>query len=164
MQLLYSGRAAGSHFNTKGSGSNHLCLPNNPQFLSYTPGRQEWRARIYGVEYEVWERPPTFSNQIDHDVPCSLCYTSARGAKITIPARYTCPSGWTREYYGYLMADYEGYATTTYECVDVSAESVPGSSGDDDGGLFYFTESTCTSINCPPYENGKELTCVVCTK
>ena len=160
MQLLYSGRAAGSHYYTKGSGSNHLCLPSNPQYLNYVSGREEWRARIYWVEYEQHWNP----NQVDHDVPCSLCYTSARSAKITIPARYTCPSGWTREYYGYLMADYEGYATTTYECVDVSAESVPRSSRDDDGGLFYFTEGTCTSINCPPYVNGRELTCVVCTK
>ena len=52
----------------------------------------------------------------------------------------------------------------TYECVDVNAEGVPGGDANNNGAHFYFTESTCNGINCPPYANGNELACVVCTK
>ena len=49
-------------------------------------------------------------------------------------------------------------------CVDVSAESVAGSAGANVKSLLYFMETTCTGIKCPPYSNGKEIACTVCTK
>ena len=81
-----------------------------------------------------------------------------------IPAKTTCPTSWTREYYGYLMSEYHGHHRTMFECVDRYAESVPGSAANTDGALFYFVESTCTGIACPPYVDGRELACTVCTK
>ena len=74
------------------------------------------------------------------------------------------PSSWTREYYGYLMANYHGHHRTMFECVDQSPESVPGSSANTGGALFYHTEVKCNGIPCPPYDAQKEVTCVVCTK
>ena len=83
-----------------------------------------------------------------------------------IPARLTCPSSWTREYYGYLMANvnHNGYIRSMYECVDHSPESLPGSMANTDGALLYHTEVKCNGISCPPYDTQKEITCVVCTK
>ena len=52
---------------------------------------------------------------------------------------------------------------TTYECMDVNAEGIPGSGDNDDGALFFFTETACNGIDCPPYAEGHELTCVWCT-
>lgn len=81
-----------------------------------------------------------------------------------IPARTSCPSSWTREYYGYLMANAEEYVRTMFECIDVNSQSATGVGQDSDGALFYFTESTCNDISCPPYADGREIACVVCTK
>ena len=82
-----------------------------------------------------------------------------------IPAQYTCPSSWTREYYGYLMAQHYGYHRSTFECMDQSPQSVPGSIANTDGALFYHVEVKCNyGIPCPPYDTQKEVMCVVCTK
>ena len=81
-----------------------------------------------------------------------------------IPAKTSCPSGWTREYYGYLMSEAAGHWCTMYKCVDMSMESIPGIQNHIDGGYFYHVEAHCNGMACPPYDNEKELTCVVCSK
>ena len=82
-----------------------------------------------------------------------------------IPAQTTCPSSWTREYYGYLMAPWIGYHRTMFECVDHSPQSVPGRRVSTAGTVFYHVEVKCNrGVLCPPYDAQKEITCVVCTK
>ena len=49
-------------------------------------------------------------------------------------------------------------------CIDWSAEPVPGSGDIIDQHWVVFMETTCDGINCPPYSEGAEITCVVCTK
>jgi hypothetical protein len=49
-------------------------------------------------------------------------------------------------------------------CVDVRSESIPGSAAELAHSVLYFIEATCSGIPCPPYTNGAEITCVVCTK
>ena len=162
-QLLYNGMAGGSFYNQHGGGNSYLCLPYNPQYLSYRNGVNPGRAYVYGAEYQV-EEISAFPGMNQHNVPCAVCHTPTRGAKIMIPARTSCPSSWTREYYGYLMAGGHNHPRSApFECVDVSAESLPSTAADTNGALFYFTESRCVGI-CPPYVDGKELTCAVCTK
>ena len=164
-ELLYSGRTTGAHYQRSGSGSNHLCLTDEPEFLEVTAGEQSIRSGLYGAEYEALDTPPAFSAVHNHNVPCAACYTSVRGEKIMVSGTIVCPSSWTREYYGYIMAERDTHYRSTYECVDVNAESVPGSAADSNGALFYFTEMRdCDGINCPPYASGYELTCAVCTK
>ena len=166
-QLLYAGRAAGSWYSQSGGGANYLCLPEQPQYSTYTAGTQSGRAYLYGAEYQTgnsYANSPlrSFNN---HNVPCAVCYTSTRETVVMIPARLTCPSSWTREYYGYLMAERYNHNRSTFECVDQSPQSVPGSIANTDGALFYHTEVKCShGIPCPPYDTQKELTCVVCTK
>ena len=67
-----------------------------------------------------------------------------------IPAWHHCPSGWTVQYTGYMMSDHYTHNKATYECVDVNAESIPGSHANT-GGLFYYVEATCNGLPCPPY-------------
>ena len=164
-QLLYSGRAAGSRYTEKGGGANYLCLPDDPDFLRYTDGIQTTnRGYLYGTVYEANSSPPAFGSMHNHNVPCAVCYTPTRGTMIMIPAKTTCPPSWTREYYGYLMsADYR-HQRSMYECVDNDPESVTGSGSGRNEALFDFIESRCNGIACPPFAEGREIACTVCSK
>ena len=159
--LVYAGRAGGTWFTHKGGAANYLCMPDDPDYLSYSSGVQGYNY-VYGVQYETSRGP--LSAVYNHNVPCAVCYASTRVAVTMIPAKTHCPSNWTLEYSGYLMSDYRGYTTTMYECVDKNPDSVPGSAADTDGALFYHVEASCNGMLCPPYDRQKELTCAVCTK
>ena len=163
-QLVYSGRAGGADRSHQGSGSNPQCLPLDPNFLTPISGNQQNRAFMYGGEYQT----ATDSNSHvhghhQHDVPCAVCHVSNRNAVYMVPAKYTCPTGWTREYYGYLMAQHYTQHRSQFTCVDSALKSVVGSSANQDGLLFYFVEGRCGSLPCPPYDNNKEFSCAVCT-
>ena len=157
---MYKGRAAGSPSHHKGGGTDLLCLPENPEFLASRNGGH--RAIVNQAEYETITGP-SFQKLHDHDVPCATCFSSQRGAKIMIPGKTTCLKGWTREYYGYLMTDYKDHRRTTYSCVDVTAEAVPGTAKNCNGALLYHVEVQTGALPSA-YINGNELTCVVCTK
>ena len=159
--LVYNGRAAKSGHNHAGGGSNYQCLPNNPEYGGSTPGVQGY-SPIYGVEYELPNGSPFSDSLHENNVPRAFCHVSTRSAVLMIPAWRHCPNGWTVEYTGYLMSEYQVKAT--YECVDLNPQSVPGSHTDTDGGLFHHVEATCNGLPCPPYDPQKELTCAVCTK
>ena len=83
---------------------------------------------------------------------------------IMVPAKTECPSSWTREYYGYLMTEYHGHHRSSFDCVDVSPDTVPGGAGSTDGALFYYTKASCNGLQCPPYVTNKVVSCAVCTK
>ena len=166
-QLLYAGRASGSDYSERGGASNYLCLPEQPQYSTYTAGTQSGRTYLYGAEYRTKgavDNGPLRNFNL-HNVPCAVCYSSTRGTVVMIPARMTCPSYWTREYYGYLMAERSVHHRTMFECMDKYPQSVPGSISTTNGVLFYHTEVKCNrGIPCPPYDTQKEVMCVVCTK
>ena len=132
-------------------------MPNDPQYtLPFQPG-VGGNSYVYGTEYER----SLVSGRAQYNAPCAVCYIPTKHTVIMIPAKTTCPSGWTREYYGYLMSENIIFPRTMYECVDRSIESVPGSQGHHDGG---HVEVHCSGMACPPYDNEKELTCVVCSR
>ena len=165
-KLIYAGRTAGNHHNEEGGGSTHLCMPEVPQYtLRYRPGTQR-HTIIHESEYEG-----PIIGAGNHNVPCAVCFASTRGVVLMIPAWTSCPTGWTREYYGYLMTESStlygrtGRGRTAYECIDKDQESIPGSQANQDGNVFYHIEASCaTGLPCPPYNDYKELTCAVCTK
>ena len=165
-ELVYTGYAAGSGYTEKGGGSNYLCLPKIPLYLTTVSGTPHpWRGYLHGVEYQGPRSLPVPSN---HEAPCAVCHTAARSSVLMVPARHVCPSSWTLEYSGYLMSASAGHDTRSmFECVDKNPESVPGTSSNTNGAHFYYTEPICTpagGIPCPPYVAGYELTCAVCTK
>ena len=158
-QLLYGGRVGGS-FAGYGGGSNYVCMPDVPEYtLRYSPGVQG-HSYIYGVEYEG----NTVPNKENHNAVCALCYLSEKGTSVMMPAKTSCPSGWTREYYGYLMAELVNNRRTEFVCVDKNLEPVPGSRDHINAGHLYYVEGHCDGVPCPPYNNFKELNCVVCSK
>ena len=163
-QLVYSGYAAGQHYNDVGGSVGPICLVKDLEHLQTQPGRQN-KALIYGAEYKTSSINP-INHVDDRNVPCSVCYTANRPAVLMIPGKYTCPTGWNTEYHGYLMTGYYGHKSQSlYSCVDAGLEMFPGSGVDNDGLLFYTVEIQNHPGLCPPYECiGKELTCVVCSK
>jgi len=160
-ELVYSGRAAGSHYTHKGGGGDPQCLPLDPNYLKTASGTQGW-AYIFGAEYE--QTNAFVPNSHDTDVVCAVCYVPTRNVVYMLPAKYTCPTGWTTEYYGYLMSEYRDHHRSTFSCVDHSLQPVIGSSTSHNGFLFYTVEGVCGALPCPPYDATSELSCAVCTK
>ena len=163
-ELVYSGRAGGSKYNENGGAADLLCLPDDPEYSLYGSGVNGY-SPLRGAEYRVASVQPLYSNGA-HNIPCAVCYTSTRDTLLMIPAKLTCPTHWTTEYTGYLMANYHGYnGRTLFECIDHQPESVPGLDGFDNNNAFYYhVEATCNSLSCPPYDAEKEVTCVICTR
>ena len=166
-ELVYKGRAAGSHYSHTGGGSNYQCMTENPQNFDFGPGTA-YASYIYGAEYQIYNNVPSSANLLrDDDVPCAICYVASRETVLMIPGTYICPSNWTREYYGYLMTERNHESRkgrTTFECVDATPEVVTGGHADQNGALFNHVEPRCGSLPCPPYEEQKEVTCAVCTR
>jgi len=57
----------------------------------------------------------------------------------------------------------------THECVDQYPEYITGMSANTNGALFFFIRASCTVVHgttghCPPYNDKRQLTCVVCSK
>ena len=158
-ELVYTGRAGGSFYN-HGGAANYLCMPQDPEYtLQYRTTGTEYVNYVYGTEYE---KPIRGSHE--HNVPCAVCSATTRQQLLMIPAKTSCPTSWTREYYGYLMSQYNNHKRSMYECVDKDQESIPGSQANTNGALFYHVEANCNGMECPPYNSNKELNCVVCTK
>jgi len=161
-EMLYSGLAGGSHYRNSGGGGNPQCLPNDPEYLNKTiPGAQN-NGHMYGSEYEGTHGLKAGS--VNTDVACAVCYVPQRSTVYMLPAKYTCPKGWTREYFGYLMSEAFNHHRTTFSCVDFSFTPVADSQTNWNGMLFYTIEAVCGAIQCPPYDRQKELSCAVCTK
>ena len=158
--LVYAGIMGGSKWNQAGGGSTRLCMPLDPEYtLPYISGVQNY-SPLYQVEYQS-----TVRNH-GHDIPCAVCLVTTNELVLMIPAKTSCPSSWTREYYGYLMSE-RGYYThhrSTFECVDKDLGFVVGSSNWQQHALFSHVEAVCNALPCPPYNNYKEINCVVCTK
>lgn len=135
---IYKGRTGSSSSADSGGTADYLCMPEDPEYtLPHIPGVQG-RSLVYGTEYES----PLVTGQNQFNAPCAICFISGRSAILKIPAKTTCPDGWTREYFGYLMSTNNGSHRTTYECVDNSMESLPGSGNDMPAGQFWHVEGS----------------------
>ena len=167
---VYDGFAGGSHYTHKGGASSMLCLPKDPDWDSgKTSDKTDPNVGlIYGAEYQDGQgrSDQLFGeNHYEQDVPCAVCDVEKRSAILMIPGKSKCYPGWTLEYSGYLMAGYYDYnGGTDYYCVDKDPENLPNGTKNDNGYLLYFVEAHCGSLRCPPYANGRELQCAVCTK
>ncbi|PVD29548.1 hypothetical protein C0Q70_08799 [Pomacea canaliculata] len=154
--LVYSGEVGGSYYTFPGAAVNYLCLPLSNVTLSDITVNNF--AHLYGGEYE------TLDGHYQKDPMCAVC-RSSRANNVMIPATTVCPSGWTSEYSGWLMAgDPHHSAASEFICVDSKMEERIGSEKDNNGKLLYYTSTVCGSLPCPPYVNGKRVTCVVCSR
>ena len=129
-ERVYPGRTGVTFASHQGGAANYLCMPNDPQYTLRFQSGVRGASFVYGTEYEL----PLVSGRYQHNAPCAVCYIPTKHTVIMIPAKTSCPSGWTREYYGYLMSEHVNDRRTMYECVDIAMESIPGSQNDIEGG------------------------------
>lgn len=164
-ELLYTGYAGGTHHNHKGGGANVLCLTGDPLWNKYDD-KGEGGALIYGTGYEYGSRKkyPQFDTSLDeYNTPCSVCYTT-RSSSIMIPGRNKCYDGWTLEYHGYLFGNhYDDEGPSEFICIDSNPEK-SASTRSEDQSLLHISEIRCGALPCPPYVEGREVTCVVCSR
>lgn len=63
-----------------------------------------------------------------------------------------------------MAGKYDHPAGTSFTCVDSHPDTLHGGSKSKEGYLLYPVEATCGSLKCPPYLEGRELVCVVCSQ
>ena len=171
--VVFKGYTAGSHRLHPGSGSNYLCVPNDPQWENYLSGAQN-SGTVVGVAYGFSSRSYNIfsENNTETDLggspaPCAVCYVGGRSTILMIPARTQCPYGWTTEYTGYLVSEYSGshsyHYRTSYICLDEAPEITDGGRAFNQA-MIYPTQVLCGTLPCSFYPTGRELTCVVCSK
>ncbi|XP_045204631.2 short-chain collagen C4-like isoform X3 [Mercenaria mercenaria] len=160
---IYNGYIAGNKYDKSGSGSDSVCLPSDPVWSNYSDGDDRNRGFIYGTEFDE-EGTNIFGYSVfQQDIPCAVCRTK-KSALVMIPARAICYPGWKEEYSGYLMSAYHTHpGSHNHICVDSDPEFVARGSNNDNQHILYLMEAQCGSLPCPPYVQGRELTCVVCS-
>jgi len=169
---LAIGYAAGPPYKPGGSGSNFLCLPEHPQWKKFFSGYQEWKGAIGGVEYELYRGKNVFSKRNhggqalrDNPAPCAVCYVESRSTVLMVPARTQCLDGWTTEYKGYLASDANNLyrSRSSFICLDEAPEVAVGGKHQNQSFIF-SVQVACGSLPCSVYHDGRELTCIVCSK
>ena len=150
---IYHGYAAGTPYHTRGGGSNYICLTSKPRFLSYQKGVNGW-VQIGPVEYEPTNN---YDGTLQHNAPCAVCGT-IRSKSLMIPGTYACPSGWKREYYGYLRATrYNHAGRAEFVCVHHAPQLLPGSTKHTHNAAEWWNvEPYCEVLPCPPYNRAKK--------
>ncbi|XP_046563085.1 uncharacterized protein LOC124271958 [Haliotis rubra] len=161
--VVYKGYAGGSHYQAKGGPGTTLCLPEAPIYEKHTS--EESQSYIFGTEYQTEAANAPLHRLLQDDVPCVVCQSHNRTSAIMVPARNECFPGWHLEYKGYLFGgNTQHTASSDYVCVDGEAEAIPGGKANTNGHLLYLIDAKCGALPCPPYVDGWELTCALCTK
>ncbi|KAK3093710.1 hypothetical protein FSP39_019121 [Pinctada imbricata] len=157
-ELVYSGFIGGTNYNIYG-GSNPQCMVPNPVLSNRT---DHVYNHIYGAEFDHdFFGAGTGTN----DLPCVVCRHKEYNSIVTLPGTNVCYTGWKLQYQGYLLGGFPSYkGVTDFTCFDANPEYILGGSANDNGALFYMIAAQCGSLECPPYENGKIITCAVCAK
>lgn len=163
------GITAGGRYDDFGGAVDTLCLPHDPDkapsnFPTRLQSGTTYVGYIYGSEYQF-----TYKNFAeDDDVPCAVCSAQKSFEVMMVPAKVTCPTGWTIQYSGFLTSEHtgSGWRPAEYLCLHGDAGYMTEGSRQHNlnGRLFYPVKAACGSLPCPPYENGQYLTCVVCSR
>ncbi|XP_052072404.1 uncharacterized protein LOC127710517 [Mytilus californianus] len=169
-KTVYSGFVGGSSYTKSGSAVDYLCLINDPQWGIYDSkvnanpfiGGALFHSHDINVPNSLFDK-----DMYDHHrVPCSVCQKMKKASTIMIPARKDCYGNLVKEYDGYLYAGYPDHeAASEYICLDKTPEALDKSHSDwTDKKLLYPVRVNCNgAIPCPPYVDGREVTCVVCS-
>ena len=161
---------ASASFKTFGGGTDHLCLPYNPDRGNYNTSAA-FVSWIRNVEYITCSYGIFSSYRHKKHAVCSVCYTQTRPAVHVFPGWRSCPSGWTREYYGYMMASAEHYLhPSNYVCVDTNPDYKHLANSGQGGGLTFVnidcegegSIEVCSGSS--QYVHRRQLTCVVCSR
>ena len=118
---------------------------------------------MYGAIYDNGDLSPRAKN--GDDLPCSVSRSTVGSSVLMIPGKFSCYDGWTLQYHGDLVAGHHGHiAASQYICLDEHSETLRTGYRNDNGKLFHPLKAVCGALACPPYQENRYLTCVVCTK
>ncbi|XP_061169519.1 uncharacterized protein LOC133178862 isoform X2 [Saccostrea echinata] len=158
-QLVYSGYLGGSEYSAKGAAVTNVCLSPDPIFGNWSIiGNVN---QMYGSELEFDVAGPGTATQ---DNTCAVCKSKIHSTSVMIPGRNECYPEWKKQYSGYLMSSPTGFSPKDIICLNEHPEFVVGGGDNDNGNLLFPIKAVCGSLECPPYVDGKLLTCVVCTQ
>ena len=156
---LFTGYAAGAHYNHRGSGANTMCLHPNPTYPPGTSSGNQNGALIYGTEYQ---NTGAIDKNHDKDAVCAVC--AVVGVTFEQWGRDICPQGHRTEYKGVIMSNHYTQQPGEFVCVDLErAFMVSGHEGDHNGNLWYTTEYEQGSLPNSVYKHDSEASCAVCS-
>jgi len=163
---LYSGYAATSRWNETGGGANILCVHGTPETSVKT---SSYGTRLFGIEYDFSASPFSTDNFSGtsfyyNDMPCTVCHVQRRSHQLMIPARNTCPAGWTKEFNGFIVSSWYKNNKSSFYCVDATPEVITGGSTRLDTAYAHPVDVQCGPLPCPGFAQGNRLACVVCSK
>ena len=151
-----TGYVAGARYDNTGSGSDFICLPDEPTLVGGGEASSN-SAKVHGTWYKT-------GTQTNKEVPCAVCQ-SRRKNVLMIPGRNVCYLGYSVEYTGNLMSSRYTYQKATLICVDEDTEPGPILySGSNVVALLYRAEASCGPIPCSTYPEGSDLPCAVCSQ
>ena len=163
----YSGIGAKTANSYNGGGVDYLCLPETPEWTGNEVAGHQVNSYIHGAQYwadglDIFPNGHRFN-----DMPCAVCDVAFVSQSLMIPAKRSCPEGWSKLYEGILMAERTAShheSPSNYICVDRDYEFATGGAGAEVSGYAIPVEIFCGVIPCGPYVQGYELSCVVCAK
>lgn len=151
----------------RGSGSNYLCLTENPIYKKYNKGlfKNTAQAQIGGVKYGTTFNADGEQYSKKH-IACTVCEVWGKSQTLMVPATDTCPADWELNYKGYLSSQ-SSQTRTEYICLDTEIERTSSSSSTQNTGILDKVGiKKCDILPCGKdrYEVNKNLQCVVCSK
>ena len=155
MHVYFTGHAAGGLYYEGGGGANYLCLPEDPQWDNFRNGVLD--GHIGGIEYEFFDTDNNIFDDsnaggvplLDSPAPCAVCYVD-RHSVLMVPARMDCPTGWSKEYGGYLVSQLSPDADRKrmeYGCWDRAPEIAAGARAQNHA-VIYPVSAICGSLPC----------------
>ena len=162
--IHHLGYTSGGHY-IYGSGASLVCLPETPSWNKYHDQTDINRGYIYGAELDhETGAGNVFGNQNSLDMPCAVCMTP-HSVTHMFPGRNGCLHGWVEQYTGYLVSGMHGRSVDLeYYCLDAHPETVLHGDVDHNQCVLYAVEAHCGALPCPPYVEGREIACMVCSK
>ena len=166
---ILKGYVGGTAYTIKGAAVNKLCLPKKPQWGIYD-NKVNSNPSVGGAIFHNYDihiaNTLLDSKYTYYGIACSVCYTSG-ASTLMIPGRKECFGNWKQEYTGYLYGGHPTHeAASEYLCMDGNPDHLKKVSSSFKGkALLYSVHASCNdALPCPPYVNGREMTCVVCSK
>ena len=166
---IFSGFMAGGDKSWTGSGSNYVCLSDQPTWAHYDENIESL-GKLTGSEYRFYGHRSNGASDFlgqymyHSNAPCAVCLIQRR-TSVMFPGRANCLEGWTKEYGGYLISgSAKEERTSEYVCLDNRPEKIVNGDNESNDHRLFFVEAVCSgSLACPPYIAGREIACVVCS-
>ncbi|VDI15949.1 Hypothetical predicted protein [Mytilus galloprovincialis] len=164
------GFVGGASHNDSGSQVNMLCVPTQPQY-AINNKKADNHPWLGGTIYSMhqMDTPNTALDQSKYTlygIPCTVCRARDKTSVIMIPGRKECTSDWEKEYNGYLFGGNPKFKSgSEYVCIDEVPERRKKATSWSEKPILKPVHSKCNEVMpCPPFIDGRVLTCVVCSK